>query len=222
MKEDVYQVEIFLPLYSRVYDLYIGLKRGCKTQKAKPYKHKQPILFYGSSITQGGCASKPGDDYVNRLCRMLDTDVINLGFSGSAKAEKVIVDYIARQNPSIFVIDYDYNAPNAEYLEKTHFSFYEAVRNAHSRIPIVIMPMPTFEGYEKREKNKSRKAIILNTYKKAIENGDENVYFVDCYGSFGALKNGECGTVDGCHPDSLGFFRIAEKLYPLLNRLLNN
>lgn len=218
---ETYQVEIFLPLYSAVHNIFVGLKKGCALQEIKAYKHSVPVLFYGSSITQGGCAGKPGDDYVNRLCRMLDTDIINLGFSGGAKAEQVISDYIANQNPSVFVLDYDHNAPDAEYLAKTHFALYETVRKKHPTTPIILMTMPTIEGYEERPWNKPRREEILKSFARAKELGDKNVYLVDCYGCLGALEKGECGTVDDCHPDSLGFLRMAERVYPILNKLLN-
>ena len=218
---DVYQAELFMPLYSPVNALYIGLKKGCVLKEAAPYKHKTPMLYYGSSITQGACASKPGDDYASRLSRMLDTDFINLGFSGSAKAEKTIVDYIAKQDPSVFILDYDHNAPDAEHLKKTHFALYDAVRTEHGNTPIIMMTMPTVEGRENRPRNKARRDVIFNTFEKAKARGDKNVYLIDCYGCFGALKNGECGTVDGLHPDSLGFLRMAQRVYPVLNRILN-
>lgn len=216
-----YQTEIFLPLYSAVNSIYIGLKKGSFLVGGKDYKYKDPVLFYGSSITQGACASKPGDDYANRLCRMLDTDIINLGFSGSARAEQIMADYIASQKPSVFVLDYDYNAPDAEHLKKTHFTLYTTVREANPKTPIVIMTMPTIEGYEKKTWNKLRREEILSSVEKAISKGDKNIYFVDCYGCFGSFENGECGTVDDVHPDSLGFLRMAERLYPILNKLLN-
>ena len=219
--EGAYQVELFLPLYAMVSKVYIGLKKGCVLQATKAYKHTLPVLFYGSSITQGGCASKPADDYVSRLSRMLDTDFINLGFSGSAKGEQAIADYIASQKASVFVLDYDHNAPNAEHLQKTHFALYDRVRKANPTTPIVMMTMPTIEGYEEYPFNKQRRVEILKSFEKAKAQGDKNVYLVDCYGCFGALKNGECGTVDDCHPDSLGFLRMAERVYPVLNALLN-
>ena len=216
----LYQVEIFLPLYNAVNNVYIGLKKDCTLQEATPYQYANPVLFYGSSITQGGCASKPGDDYVNMLCRMLDTDIWNLGFSGSARAEQVMVEYIAAQNPSVFVLDYDHNAPDAGHLAKTHFALYEAVRKAHPITPIIMMTMPTIEGYETREWYRPRREEILKSFAKAKELGDNNVYLVDSYGCFGASVKGECGTVDDCHPNALGFLRMAERVYPVLERLL--
>ena len=211
--EGLYQTEIYLPLYSAVNEIFIGVKKGSTFEPAVAYKHKKPVLFYGSSITQGGCASKPGDDYIGRISRMLDTDFVNFGFSGNAKAEKVIAEYIAKQDPSVFVLDYDHNAPDADYLKKTHFALYKTIRAAHPATPIVMMTMPTID--------KQRRTEIIKSYEKAKNNDDKNVYFVDCYGCFGKLKNGECGTVDDCHPDSLGFLRMAERVYPILNKLLN-
>ena len=218
-------MELFLPLYSAVNSIYVGLEKDCILQSPSEYKHSQPVLFYGSSITQGACASKPGDDYINRLSRMLNTDFINLGFSGSATAEQVIADYISKQNASVFVLDYDYNAPDAEYLEKTHFRLYETVRKANPTTPIIMMTMPTIEGREKRYEDKPwfkpRRETILKNVSKIEKLQDKNFYFIDCYGCFGALENGECGTIDDSHPDSLGFLRMAERVYPVLNRLLN-
>lgn len=216
-----YQAELFFPLYSAVNEVFIGLKKGSILESPKEYTHKKPILFYGSSITQGGCAGKPADDYVNRLSRMLDTEILNLGFSGSALAEEPMIEYLCSLHPSIFIMDYDHNAPTAEYLEKTHYSLYQAFRNAHPTTPIVMMTMPTIDGYERRTWNESRKKVIIESFNRAKTSGDKNVYLIDCYGCFGDLENGECGTVDGCHPDSLGFLRMAERVYPLLNQLLN-
>lgn len=217
-----YLAEIYMPLYSPVKSFHVGLKKGCTLKQPTPYKHTAPVLFYGSSITQGGCASKTCDDYVNRLCRMLNTEILNLGFSGSAKAEQVMADYIASKKPSVFVLDYDHNAPDAEHLKNTHFNLYQTVRKANPTTPIIIMTMPTIEGYQDRPYNAPRREQIFNSYNKAKQLGDDNLYIIDCYGCFGESTCGECGTVDDCHPDSLGFLRMAERIYPILNKLLNN
>lgn len=214
------QIEIFMPLYSSVSAMYVGVKKGCVLKESREYKYKKPMLFYGSSITQGACASKPGDDYVSRLSRMLDSDFINLGFSGSARAERVIAEYIADQDVSVFVLDYDHNASELEYLSKTHFSLYETVRGKNPDTPIIMMTMPTVEGYQNKPQNRARRDIIFETIERAKALGDSNVYLVDCYGCFGECENGECGTVDGTHPDSLGFLRMAERVYPVLNKIL--
>ena len=219
-KEGIYETEIFLPLYSKLQMMYIGLQKGCTIKAPKEYKHEKPIVFYGSSITQGGCASKPGDDYIGRLCRILDTDVINLGFAGNAKGEKAIADYVAAQDASVYVLDYDHNASQLQHLRDTHFALYETVRKAHPTSPIIMMTMPTINEYQTRDGHKKRRDIIFETIERAKELGDENIYIIDCYGCFGELVRGECGTVDNSHPDSLGFLRMAEALLPTLKKVL--
>ena len=216
-----YLVEICMPLYSPINELFVGLKKGSTLIAPPAYTHKHPVLFYGSSITQGACATKPGDDYENRLSRKLDFDYINLGFSGGAKAEPSIIDYLVAQDPSVFVMDYDHNAPDAEYLKTTHFKLYEAFRKAHPTTPIVMMTMPNIAGKENLPFYKARLEVIYASYQKGIDLGDKNLYIVNCYGCFGDEVAGECGTVDDCHPDSLGFLRMAERLEPVLDSILN-
>lgn len=217
-----YLAEIFLPLYGEVSAVYVGLKKDCGLYAPSAYTYPMPVVFYGSSITQGGCASKPGDDYISRLCRNLDTEILNLGFSGSAKGETVIAQYIAGQPASVYVLDYDHNAPTVDHLSKTHYALYETVRKRNPNTPIIMMTMPTIENYEKRDWYQGRKEIIQESYERAKENGDENIYLVDCNGCFGALENGECGTVDTSHPDSLGFLRMTELVGPILKQILKS
>lgn len=113
-------------------------------KQAPKYAVKKPVVYYGSSITQGACASRPGNCYESILSRRLDCDYINLGFSGSAKGEDAIVDYIIGLDMSVFVMDYDYNAPTPEHLEKTHSKMFKAIRAEHPTLPIIIMPRPKF------------------------------------------------------------------------------
>ena len=212
---------LYFPLYNGVNELYIGLKKGCELLPADEYAHPQPMVFYGSSITQGGCASKPGDDYVNRLSALLDTDIINLGFSGSARAEKTMADYLASLDPSVFVLDYDHNAPNAEHLKNTHYPLYKTIREKHKDTPIVFITMPVFNDRLKLGDYVSeRYKVIEETYIRAKKEGDENVYFISGEGLMGSKKEWECGTVDGCHPDSLGFYLMAEAVKPVLENIL--
>lgn len=211
------EMTLFFPLYNGVQALYIGLKKGC-TLKTASYRHRAPIVFYGSSITQGGCASKPGDDYIGRLSMRLDTDILNLGFSGSALAEDAMIEYLCNLEPSIFVLDYDHNAPSAEYLEKTHDHLYRQVRKAHPHTPILLMSAPCFQGAtETNAWFAERYRIIKANYDRAIAEGDTAVYFISGDGMFG---DEEAGTVDGCHPNSVGFYRMANAIENVLKDLL--
>lgn len=206
---------IDFPLYDNVTDLYVGLLGTATLCAAPDYTYEKPVVYYGSSITQGGCASRAGTSYQGFLSRWLDTDYINLGFSGSAKGEKIMADYIAALDMSVFVLDYDHNAPSDEHLEATHEALFKCVRAAHPDIPIIVMNRPKsyLNAMELHRIN-----IIKRTVENAALAGDKNVYFVSGK-ELMSLCNDE-GTVDGTHPTDLGFFSMAKCLEPLLKSLL--
>ena len=198
------EITINLPLYSSVKKLYIGLKDGCVVKETPEYRVKKPVVYYGSSITQGGCASKPGSSYESILSRRFDCDYINLGFAGNAKGEDEIVDYIKGLDMSVFVLDYDHNAPTTEHLANTHSKMFKAIRAAQPKLPIIIMPRPK---YYLTAEEKIRFEIVHNTYIEAKEAGDENVYFISGRKLMEIVEDN--GTVDNCHPTDSGFFSMA-------------
>lgn len=197
-------VTINFPDYFEVYRLYIGLKEDSLLALAPKYKVEKPVVYYGSSVTQGGCASKPGSTYQSILSRWFDCDYINLGFSGAAKGEDAMTDYISSLEMSVFVLDYDYNAPTPEHLKNTHGKMYRKVREAHPDLPIVMMPRPKYYLDELEEEFAS---VVYETYHSAKEAGDENVWFISGKRLMELVKDN--GTVDGCHPTDSGFFSMA-------------
>ena len=209
------EITIHFPLYSGVRELYIGLSENAVIEQASPYAVEVPVVYYGSSITQGGCASRPGMAYENILSTRLKIDHINLGFSGSAKAEDAIIAYLAEMTMSAFVLDYDHNAPTTEHLKNTHEKLFKAVRAKHPSLPIVIMNRPR-QGLSAAEKD--RLTIIRQTYENAKANGDQNVYFIS--GEELMAVAGDEGLVDGCHPTDLGFFSMATAIEPILRSIL--
>lgn len=215
-KKALREITINFPLYSGVEALYVGLEEDAHVNKAHGYTHKKPIGFYGSSITQGGCASRPGNAYESIVSRALQTDYINLGFSGSALAEDEIIEYIKTLDLSVFVYDYDHNAPTLEHLEKTHQKMFLAIRESHPEMPIIIMSRPK---YQLTESDKQRLAVIKKTYTDAIAAGDQNVYLIDGPTLMKYAKTE--GTVDGCHPNDLGFYSMAKALIPQLKCILS-
>ena len=206
MPDGKWTVEINMPAYGCVNALWIGFQKGCAVEKAEPYRIPLPVVYYGSSITQGGCASRPGNGYVAMITRMLDCDHINLGFSGSGKAEPAICKYMAEMEMSAFVCDYDHNAPDVEYLQATHERLYRTIREKHPRTPILLVSKP--DVLWKEDDSNARRAVILETYRRAMESGDENVAFIDGSKMFDGLSYDDC-TVDGCHPNDLGMYRMA-------------
>ncbi len=209
------EITINFPLYSDVSELFIGLSSGARILPATKYKTEKPIVFYGSSITQGGCASRPGASYEAIVSRELDAEYINLGFSGNARAEDEMISYIKGLDMSAFVYDYDHNAPTREHLLATHEKMFMAIREAHPTLPILILPRPK---YYLNEDEKKRLEIIRQTYQNALLRGDENVYFIDGKSLLGKIRDE--GTVDNCHPTDLGFFFMAKAVSKQLKKIL--
>lgn len=209
------EITINFPLYSGVSELYIGLEEQAVVKKSAEYKYQKPIVFYGSSITQGGCASRPGNAYESIISRALQTDHINLGFSGNAKAEDAIAQYIKSLDMSVFVYDYDHNAPTVQHLEATHQKMFSVIRESQPDLPILLLTRPK---RKRTEAEMQRLAIVKKTYTDAIAAGDRNVYFIDGADLMKYAKND--GTVDGCHPNDLGFYSMAKVLIPQLKALL--
>ena len=207
--------QINMPLYSTVEMVRIGIKDGCVLAPAEGYLHKKPIVFLGSSITQGGCASRPGMTYTEMLSRRLNFDYVNLGFSGSCRGEDAMMDYIASLDMSAFVYDYDHNTPSLEHLKQTHERGFLRVREKHPDLPIILLTAPT---WQRNEYFAARRDVIYATYEKAKARGDNNVYFIDGETLFAICKKD--GTVDGTHPNDLGFYSMAEAIAPVLEKIL--
>lgn len=200
-------VTVNFPLYSDVNDVFIGLKEGSLLEESPEYKIEKPIVFYGSSITQGGCASKPGNSYEAHISRILDANYINLGFSGSGKGEAVVAEYIASLDMSAFVLDYDHNAPTLEHYKETHEPFFKIIREKNPELPIIILTRPkrrlSNEEYQRIE-------IARETYNNAINRGDKKVSFIVGGDLLG--EAGDDGLVDNCHPTDLGFYFMGKRL----------
>jgi len=208
------EITLHFPLYSDVTELYIGLDDTAALEAPTPYQAKKKMVFYGSSITQGGCASRPGTAYPTLVARHFDSDFINLGFTGNAKGEPAMAEYIKTLPMSVFIYDYDHNAPSVEHLENTHENMFKIIREANPNLPIVMLSRPR---YFPTEEEKERLTIIRQTYENALANGDKNVYFIDGKTLMQFCQNE--GTVDGCHPTDLGFFSMAQTLIGLLETI---
>lgn len=211
-------VTVELPLYCNVVGLYIGLDENARLERAEDYTFENPIVYYGSSITQGGCASKPGSSYQSIISRMFDVNYINLGFSGSCKGEDAMEEYIASLDMSVFVYDYDHNAPTASFLEETHEGFFKMFRQAKPDTPVIMMSRPK---YYLTEDDILRRDIIRKTYENAVNSGDKNVYFIDGSSLMDDFIK-DNGTVDGCHPTDSGFACMAKRLSAELERFFRS
>ena len=207
---------INFPTYSRVNSLYIGLQKDAQVGGGMAYRDIPPVVYYGSSITQGGCASRPGNTYQAVVARRLNIDFVNLGFSGNARGEAAMAEYISSLPMSAFVCDYDHNAPNVAHLKNTHLNFYKIIREARPNLPIVFMSRCDRESDPAHLDE--RRDVIMDTYRYARANGDKNVYFIDGAEVYRGPYEDMC-TVDKCHPNDLGFALMADAVEAQLKKI---
>ncbi len=209
------EVEIYMPLYNDLDGLCIGIEKGATLEAVAPYTHSTPILYYGSSITQGASASRPGNAYSAIVERRFDADFLNLGFASGALGEKTMADYMASLSFSVFVCDYDYNAPSAEHLGKTHLPLYRTIRASHPDTPILLITKPILLAYSDNAENDRRREIIYETYRRAVSEGDRNVYILDGKEMFAPYEPG-VACADGVHPGDFGMWVMAENIARVL------
>lgn len=211
-------VTINLPRNDHLLFMEIGIDDTAAIKEPPAYTIADPIIFYGSSITEGGCASRAGNAYTSIVCRWLDADYRNFGFSGSARGEQTFANYIASlTDMSVFVYDYDHNANDVKQLSDTHEAFFRTIRTAHPALPVLMMSRPDTDS--DKDDARARKEVIYATFANAKKHGDKNVWFLDGETFFGTFGRAEC-TVDGTHPNALGFMRMAEKVYAALCDIL--
>lgn len=218
---------LYLPLYNGVRSVELGVHAGTELASAGPWGPgvRRPIVFYGTSITQGGCASRPGMVHVAQLGRRFGFPTINLGFSGSGRMEPVMADLLAELEPSVFVLDCLPNLKGPEVAERTE-PFVRRLREAHPRTPIVLVEdrnyADAFLNGRRREVNEGNQAALWAAYRRLRKSGVKNLHYLKAGNLLGA--DGE-DTVDGSHPTDLGFVRqadaFAKVLKPLLRRAVN-
>lgn len=209
---------INFPLYNPVTDVEIGVPSDCEIGAGADYRPMKPVVYYGSSTTQGGCASRPGNCYTHVISRRLNLDFVNLGFSGSARGEQAMADYLASLEMSVFVSDYDYNSPNPEHLRSTHYPLYETIRAKHPDLPYLMISRPDRDEFA--ESTLRMRAVVRESYERAVAAGDKNVYFIDGGDLFAGPERADC-TVDGGHPNDLGFRRMADVIGAKLAEMLH-
>ena len=212
---------IYLPLYNGVEDVSVGVTTGAVFETASPRPgNVKPVVFYGTSITQGGCASRPGMAYPAILGRRLDCATINLGFSGNAHSEPEMAKVLAELDPSVFVLD---PLPNmtpemvGERLEK----FIRALRDARPATPIVLVENLEYRGADfvpvRREKVAAANAKLKEAYTRLAEAGQKKIFYVPMAKLLGDDTE---ATVDGSHPTDLGFMRMADAIEPTLRKAM--
>jgi lysophospholipase L1-like esterase len=214
---------IYLPTYAS-----LEVKSLCVDDDIEPApKHaiEKPIVFYGSSITQGAYASRPGLAYPSVLGRMLDAEIINMGFSGNGKCEPEMASLVSQIDASCLVMDAGGNltAPEEEgQIQILYPAFLNYIRDRHPYMPILINNMQhigaaSWNNKFRRLCDKVR-GTIKETYNKMVRSGDRNVHYTDGMDMIGP-RDMDC-TADGTHANDLGFSRYVSIMAPVMRKIL--
>lgn len=217
----LHEVEIYLPLYKPLMMESVMLTEGSRIESSTGYAITKPVVYYGSSITQGGCASNPGGSYQAILERRLGADFVNLGFSGSGLGDLEIADAICELDPSCIVLDFWANPNLALFREKLPL-FVARLRKSFPQVPILVVspfyfPSEALGGVgadEQKGKREFCRSFVLEQRRK----GDRRISLVDGLKMLG--RSQADGLVDGVHPNSLGFYHCANGLEPELRKAL--
>lgn len=215
---------LYLPLYNGVSSVEIGIPKGSSLFKAPSYPDgfDKPILFYGTSITHGACASRPGMCHPAIIGRWMKRPVVNLGFSGNGRMEPELAHLLASLDPAVYILDCLPNM-NAEMVAERVEPFVRILREAHPLTPILLVEDRTYpnsfliDSY--RERNRGSREELGKAYGRLLADGVPNLYYLS--GDVLLGDDGE-GTVDNSHPTDLGFMRQAEAFHSMLGFIFSD
>ena len=210
---------IYLPLYNGVDSLRVGILKGARFSPIKP-REEAPIVFYGTSIVHGACASRPGMPHPAILGRRFNRPVINLGFSGNGRMEKDVGTFLAELNPAVYVIDCLPNM-NAEQVKERAAPLVVQLRQARPQTPIVLVEDRSFTNAWIRPSSlahhRASRAALRETYEKLSKSGTNGLFYLE---GEHLLGDDSEGSTDGSHPSDLGFMRQADLFEPVLRKAL--
>ncbi|MHC4943937.1 MAG: SGNH/GDSL hydrolase family protein, partial [Planctomycetota bacterium] len=210
---------LYLPLYNGVESLEVGVERSATFAAMAP-REDSPILFYGTSITHGACASRPGMAYPSILSRRFDRPVLNLGFSGNGRMDPEVGELLAEVDPCIYVVDCMPNM-NAEMLAERTEPLVRGLRKARPETPILLVEGRAFTNDPWRPAHQEHHIASCkaqrSAFERLMESGIGHLHYMS--GDMLLGDDGE-GAVDGSHPTDLGMFRYADALEPVLRRIL--
>ena len=214
---------LYLPLYNGVTEVEVGLPKDATLWKAPPYPAgRKPIVFYGTSITQGGCASRSGMVHTAILGRRLGYPVINLGFSGNGRMEAELAALLAELDPSVYVLDCLPNMDAALVAERVG-PFVRTLRNARPETPILLVEDRSYSNAifvpASARRNEESRRELRKAYFRLTASGVGNLHYLPGNRLLGEDRD-NLGTVDGSHPTDLGFLRQADVFHDALGPIL--
>lgn len=211
---------LYLPLYNGLDSLQIGVTHGAAFQPIEPRSAK-PIVFYGTSIMHGACASRPGMAIPAILGRRLDIPTVNLGFSGNGKMEPDVANLLSELDASVFVLDCLPNLTPQETAERIE-PFVRRLRAAHPETPILLVEDRVFPNAvvrpDQQKAHLERHAALREARDRLIASGVKNLHYLEGDELLG--NDGEA-TVDGSHPTDLGMMRYADAYEAVLRPILS-
>lgn len=214
------EYRLHLPLYNGVEQLKIGAPLGSSIEGVAP-RSETPIVYYGTSIAQGACASRPGMAFVSQLGRRLDVPMINLGFSGNGRLEPELCDLIAELEARVYVLDCLPNLTPAATAERT-MPFVRRLRKARPETPIVMVEDRTDPNAGlfpmRAQQHVGNHKAFRAAFDGLREEGVSGLTYVADSPFLG--QDGEA-TVDGSHPSDLGMMRYADALEPVLRSAMS-
>ncbi len=214
------EVCLHLGLYGPVEVRAIGLSEGAALEPPAPFAVPKPVAYYGSSITQGGCATHSGMSYQAIVGRALNVDFVNLGFSGNGVGEPELAEAMREIDASCYVIDFCQNCPTAEYLRDVYAPFLRIIRETRPDTPMICVT-PIFslsEIWGGTTRLEDMRRYIREAVAERKEMGDEHITLVEGYDMLG--PDDRVGLVDTSHPNDLGFMAMARGIEPALREAL--
>jgi len=210
---------IYLPLYNGTEHLRIGVPKTNTFTPVKPRTTK-PIVFYGTSITHGACASRPGMPHASILGRRLKSPVLNLGFSGNGRMDIEVGKLLTELDAAAYIIDCLPNMNAAEVTAKT-IPLVKLLRSTHPTTPILLVEDRSYSGNwaiaSQKTRNDTSRQALRTEYQKLVEMGTAHLHYIDGESLLGDDRD---DTTDGSHPSDLGFYRHANAFEPVLRKAL--
>lgn len=209
---------IYLPLYNGVEFLSVGVAPEARFEALQP--REKPIVFYGTSITHGACASRPGMVHTAILGRRLDVPVVNLGFSGNGRMDEAVGEMMAQVDASMYVIDCLPNMQPAQVAAKCE-PLVKLLRAAKPDTPIVLVEDRRFTNSwitpAKQQFHDENHAALRTAYENLVQAGIKGLHYIPGDELYGSDSE---GATDASHANDLGFFRQADVFEPILREAL--
>ena len=222
------QYILFLATYNSVTELQIGVNTNAFIGASEPFQPIQkPIIWFGTSILQGGVSVKVGNIETARVSVGLNREIFNFGFSGNCHFDLSVGSFLIEiQNPAAIIIDCMWNNHGA-MINSSAYDLVKYLRSngVTSTTPIVLAEgLPFGRNWAVPDENSAQTTdnMYLNTaYKALVAEGDKSLYYITTDKLFGPLSTLDSGTAAGLHATDQGMHDMGEYFLSFLPSILN-